>query len=89
MIVQAKISSVNHIEVAILAMNSRMIRFVENIRFAVYEDLDETKVKRAVRRCRAKPDTRMKPLSDENFRKYSKAKSIERGVLIIINKAGV
>lgn len=25
----------------------------------------------------------------ENFRKYSKAKSIERGVLIIINKAGV
>ena len=32
---------------------------------------------------------RMAPLSGENFRKYSKAKSIERGVLIIINKAGV
>lgn len=30
----------------------------------------------------------MAPLSGENFRKYSKAKSIERGVLIIINKAG-
>lgn len=37
----------------------------------------------------AGPDTRMAPLSGENFRKYSKAKSIERGVLIIINKAGV
>jgi len=43
----------------------------------------------AGRGAAARPDTRMAPLSGENFRKYSKAKSIERGVLIIINKAGV
>lgn len=54
--------------------------------FAVREDAgEETKVVHGA----AGPDTRMAPLSGENFRKYSKAKSIERGVLIIINKAGV